>query len=343
MSENQKRQPRGVPVGGQYAENSHDEAPSALSGADLNQRGRALLFGKHVKAVAAEQKPGGDRADQWWDQQFAIGEYEGKDSEASFPKMPDDNTPSALSGRDIAGKSLSGKLRTYRRRYKGENGIEVQMPSATSIKRYSDSISDGTFDVPVSVTRPDGSTVDGWVRVTRHGKDSWSTSALGFADTDEVNVAESVAAVLEARSPRSSLRGIQNFAARRAERAASAGVPFEKIERSSFITGLSYVPGSGVAAVRIGNRTYGYSNVDPETYLRLRSAPNLGSAYNSMLKQNPNVSASFPIPSCEKCGNMYPPKAVHKCPDKHSKASIGLGQDYNNAARQRAAATHGRK
>lgn len=343
MSENQKRQPKGIPVGGQFAANAHDEATQSLIGADLSQRGRALVFGKHVKAVATEQKAGGDRANQWWDQQFSIAEYEGANSENSYPKMPDDNTPSALSGNAISGKSMSGKLRTYRRRYQGEGKIEVQMPSATAVKRYSESIDDGTFDIPVSVTRPNGTTVDGWVRVTRNGKNQWSTTALGFGEGDELPVSESVSAVLESQSPRSSLKGIQDFAARRAQRQSVEGIPFENIERSSFITGLSYVPGSSVAAVRIGKRTYGYRGVSPETYLQLRSAPNLGSAYNSMLKQNPNVSQSFSIPSCDKCGNMYPPGSEHRCPERHVKSSIGLGQDFNQAARLRAAATRGRK
>lgn len=339
---NQKRQPKGIPVGGEFAENQHDEA-KPLDGASLSQRGRALVFGKHVKALSAEQKPGGAQADQWWDQQFSIAEYEGQDSSGSFPKMPDDNTPSALAGRDIAGKSMSGKLRTYRRRYEGENGIQVQMPSATGVRRYSESIDDGTFDVPVSVTRPNGTTVDGWVRATRNGKNSWSTTALGFNEGDEVHVAESVAAVLEARSPRASLKGIQDFAARRRERAAVQGVPFEKIERSSFISGLSYVPGTNVAAVKIGNRTYGYAGVAPETYMELRAAPNLGAAYNKMLKHNPDVSQSFPIPSCDKCGNMYPPKSEHRCPDRHTKSSVGVDREFNQSARLRAASVKGRK
>lgn len=55
---NQKRQPKGIPVGGEFAANQHDEA-KPLDGASLNQRGRALAFGKHVKALSSEQKPGG--------------------------------------------------------------------------------------------------------------------------------------------------------------------------------------------------------------------------------------------------------------------------------------------
>ena len=339
---NRKRQPRGVPIGGEFASNEHDEAIPFVRAA-LNQRGRALAFNKHVPAVAVPQPVDGSYPTPWWDNHFAGGEYEGEKSEKSYPKMPDDNTPSKLSGNEIAGGSIDGSLRTYRRTYRGENGVAIQMPSATGIKRYSAEIDNGTFDVPVSITTPSGVTVDGWVRVTQNGKNSWSTQPLGFPENTGIGVAEGVSAVLEARNPSMGLRGIQSFAERRRQRAASAGVPFEAIERSSFITGLSYETGTNTAIVRIGDRVYGYADVKPETYLELRTSPNLGAAYNKLLKHNPEVSASFPVPFCDKCGNAYPPKAQHRCADRHTTKTVGVDADFNQAARQRATRVRGQK
>jgi hypothetical protein len=79
-------------------------------------------------------------------------------------------------------------------------GYTLRMPSATSIKAF-DRETGGTFDVPVSARDAAGRTVSGWVRVTHH-RGGWTSTPVGdFGPRTGARVAESVAAVLEARRP----------------------------------------------------------------------------------------------------------------------------------------------
>jgi hypothetical protein len=72
--------------------------------------------------------------------------------------MPDDNTPSMHTG-----QATSGHRRTHRMNY-GNKDIQLRMPSATAIRRFSQDKGNPTFDVPVSVSVKGGAPVQGWVR-----------------------------------------------------------------------------------------------------------------------------------------------------------------------------------
>ena len=291
----------------------------------LAERFRQLAAGGYVQAStipsAAPTSVTEDR-DEWWDRSWVSAEY--ADNGKSYPQMPDDYTPAQGSG-----QALSGNRRTHRMRYSGA-GVDMRMPSATSIRRFSDEKRNATFEVPVSVSINGGPTVNGWVRVTRTGPNSWHTTALGSgtgAGADQV--AEAVASVLESRAPTRALMGAGDLLAKRRARRAAEGVEPEPV-KSSFIDGIGYNETTGTMTTVIGGKTYGHQ-ISRKLFDAVRSSERPGAIFNSLVKKNPREA----VTTCQKCGRIHSAMLVHKCPTGH-KARLGIDAGHTEAARARA-------
>lgn len=274
---------------------------------------------------------------EWWNTSFVDAEY--GHGAGDYPLMPDDNTPGMTGG-----NAISGHRRTHRMSYSG-NGVTLRMPSKTAIHRFSASQHDRTFDVPVSASLPDGSTVQGTVRVTRGSDGQWETKGLGFNPEHEVYVAEGVAAVLEGQRARTSLRAAGDLMQRRQERLAAGGSKPIPVE-SSWIRSVGYTAdgngpaGSGVMTLTTkeyvrkdgtsaGAKTYGYK-VDANTFSAMLNSEAPGKVFNRFVRGAEGAQ----IRTCEKCGLMTA-NAQHQCATKVSPRRVEDG-DVRSPQRLRA-------
>lgn len=260
--------------------------------------------------------------EEWWNREFVAGEY-GK-SGKGYPQMPDDFTPAKTGG-----QAMSGNRRTHRMNYKNGD-IDLRMPSATAIKRFSGENGNPTFDVPVSVSVKGGAPKQGWVRVTKTGPQTWSTSALGgVEDQNSEMLGEAVSAVLEARRPTMALHAAGDLLARRKARQAAEGQEMSGI-KSTFLDEIGYDDASSTMAAQIGDKTYGYT-VPKDFFDSVASSERPGTLFNKLIKQN----AQTEVNRCDKCGRFSAAAIQHSCPQSHKPVS-GIGEDHLERARLRA-------
>jgi len=332
----------GVPEGGQWttaarseADVSLDQSPTAAMHA-IAARHDALTAAGFVPALAVTALDDPARTygrQDWWDTHFATSEY--RAGGGGYPQMPDDYTPSRTGG-----NAMSGDRRTHRMKYASDE-LTLRMPSATSIKRFSRTEDQRTFDVPVSAafTSPDGSerTVAGWVRVTRGGAGSWTATGMGFDAGADAHVAEAVAAVLESRRPSRALREVGDLIARRRERESGAGVPLSPVA-SSWISAVGYDEASGIMATQTeAGATYGHL-VSRERFSAVVNSDSPGARFNSLVKgKQPRAE----VVQCEQCGRFSSALKAHVCPTVPAPASVEEIRQ-NAAARRRAAEATGR-
>lgn len=307
----QPRQPKGVPIGGQWATPAHAETdlsllPSSLDPQLAAERHQALVDAGYVPAVAT---PGLDPAttagiEQWWGDHFVTAEY--RATGEGFAQMPDDFTPAMSDG-----NALSGKRRTHRVRYRGED-VQLRMPSASAIKRYAATSGESTFDVPVGAEYPDANgvpqTVQGWVRVTRSPGGRWTSVGMGFAGEGEA-VAEGVSAILEARRPSFALRDAGSLIERHRARLAAQGAPLQSVS-SQWISAVGYDEASGVMATQTAaGRVYGHL-VSKARYEAVAAASSPGAMFNRLVKGSQHSEVS----NCPSCGRFFAASAPHSCP-----------------------------
>lgn len=325
------RQPMGIPIGGQYATAVHPEAGIALSHVrnrlTMAERRELLKAGGFIPAatlVAASEPTTTAAREEWWNRNFIAAEY-GADASKSFPQMPDDYTPGMTDG-----LAMSGKRRTHRMNY-GNKDIQLRMPSATAIKRYSSKKGNPTFDVPVSVAIKGGEPKMTWVRVTKTGPHSWEASRLGgAADTQaSIMVAEAVAAVLESRRPSMALHGVEDLLKANRKREAAKGAELSPIN-STFIEEVGYDAATSTMATRIGDKLYGH-RVNAETFAMLKNSERPGTVFNRLIRQVPGAG----VERCESCGRFGNTRVTHVCPKGHKEGS-GLDADHSQRARSRA-------
>lgn len=280
-----------------------------ITKAQREQRHNALLEAGFIPAVSGSAEASGTtRKDvgTWWDSHFVRAEYH--PDATGYPQMPDDYTPAGT-----AGRSLSGARRTHRVRYAGPD-VSIRMPSASSIKRYAAETGQ-TFDVPVTATFPGGD-ISGWVRVTKNGPDEWSAQGVNFPGGNDLQVAEAVGAVLEARRPSTALAEAGDLMQRRTERIAAAGAKIQETPHDSFVSGAGYDREQGVLAVKIGERTYGYK-ASLERVRAFGRSTSIGAAYNRLIKG----TKVAPVEECSKCGRFNAAGARHRCPSRHTAPS----------------------
>lgn len=234
----QARQPKGIPVGGQFATSAHGESGVSLKGTAARaasliatpamdkffgdaERHQALLDGGYVPATVlpAMTDPRNTRGrDLYWAQAFVAAEH--KDGDDTYPVLPDNYTPSMRSGKALHGRSEEGNLRTYRTKWT-DDGVTFRMPSKNSLNAFSKEVG-GTFRVPFSaVDERTGRTIQTEALITNHGGGSWSVDCASLTGASKAMVTEAITSRLEKRRPAKSPAkvGATLDAARRAAQA----------------------------------------------------------------------------------------------------------------------------
>ena len=322
------RQPKGIPIGGEFAAYKHNEPGFALNVARHRQsmaerrellRSNGFVPASTLSAVAAPSTTA-HRA-EWWDTNMVAAEY--RTPGKGYPQMPDDFTPARTGG-----QAMSGHRRTHRMNYVNSN-ISVRMPSATAIKRYSQENGNPTFDVPVSVAVAGGQPRQGWVRVTKTGPDHWEATALGGSSAAADQLSEAVASVLEARRPSTALSRVADLLEKKRQRELAKGAEMAPVT-SHFIDEVGYDEASGTMATRIGNKLYGHQ-VSKAMFEAVKDSPRPGTVFNQKIKTNPGAH----VDRCGKCARFYSVAVAHVCPTSH-KPEAGIGLDYVEKAKHRA-------
>lgn len=244
---------------------------------------------------------------QWWEHQFALAE-QGKTS--NYRVMPDDYTPGGASGR-----SMLRKRRTHRMLYEGA-GVAMRMPSATAVRRFANELNGEPFDLPIEASYPGGS-AQGYVRVQRGADGRWLTHAVGVdTSTPEgrrryAYMSEAVSAVLEGRRPSLALGEVTDLMERRRERRQQVGERLQApATESPAVRGVGYTAATRTMFVQLRSRVYAYTDIDPETFEKLRRSYTPGRFYNDTVKGRKPAQAAV---SCEVCGNYFVASVQHHC------------------------------
>lgn len=323
----QPRQPKGTPVGGEFAAKQNPESDLELGdllgsefvpevGSFVERRVRSLEANGYVLAATTPNvvNPRSTaHRKEWWDAQMAAGEYGVQGG--SYAQMPDDWTPSSTMGH-----AISGFRRTHRMSYVG-SGVALRMPSVASIKSFSKSTVPGkapgeTFDLPVSAQFPGGE-VSGWVRVSVGKDGTWATQGLGFTPEQSAYVAESVQCVLESRRPSRALGEVGDLLERRRRRAAEMGAVVQDV-KSTWIKSAGYDRATGTMVMRTdsksGPRSYGFK-VPPSVYQAVVEAPKPGVVFNHSIRGR---AQSVSVAECPQCGRFTADGGSHRCPPQPS-------------------------
>lgn len=333
---NPNRVPRGVPArGGQFDHKSQSapeipplgstaEREAVAARADLLASGG---FTPPTRLAAAAAPASTKHLDQWWDRSRLVAEYQpaGK----KYEQMPDDFTPARAGG-----AALSGHRRTHRMNYSG-SGVELRMPSATAVRRFSAEHGNRTFDVPVVAGVDGGTPVQRMVRVTKTGPHSWVASALdGNGSEEDIKLSEAVTAVLESRRVSTALSAAGDLLARHEARRAAQGSELEPV-LSSFIEEVGYDDREGVMATVIGGKVH-TNEVPRQTFELVKTSERPGSVFNKLVK---NQSTAGLGERCGRCARFVSASSAHLCPAVHKHKDGGeTNQEYQEKAKARAAA-----
>lgn len=204
-----------------------------------------------------------------------------------------------------------------RRTYAGPMGT-LRMPNRTAVIRFGEDTG-GTFDFPVSMNGEVS-----WMRATPGQRGTWEVEPVAGHSADQVTVAESVCAVLEARRPTTAL-GQQDASAlmnRRRERLEARGARQHDIA-SSWIRSTGYQEQGQMMVMRTKDtwtkggahrpgRIYGFRDVPADHYNILAKADRPGAVFNELIKgQHERVA----VGQCGSCGAYYSTDAqtAHAC------------------------------
>lgn len=337
---NPNRVEAGVPEGGRFSEKHQSEAivaPLGSSGERTALESRAEMFSADgfipsARLAAVSSPATTARLSQWWDRSRLVAEYRAEDS--TYEQMPDDYTPARTYG-----NALSGRRQTHRRNYEGA-GMDLRMPSATSIRAFSANHGNRTFDVPVAVAVDGGTPVQRMVRVTKVGPHDWVASPLGGDGNsdEEIRIGEAVSAVLESRRVTTALATAGDLLARHRNRKAAEGTPLDlEPVQSSWIESIGYNDASGIMATKIGEKVY-TNTVSRAIFDQVHTAERPGSVFNKLVKGNGSGRAV----RCDTCGRFQSVLQAHRCPATHQhKDTTATGQEYLGRAKVRAAAVVG--
>jgi len=306
------RQPRGIPIGGEFATHNRSESQIGLAPElrgftpeERTKRAAALIHGGFVPVTSTEYIPSRTAA-AWWNAAYARAEHQ--PGGEGYSKITD--------FWDAEGVSRPRRLR--RANYRG-GGVMLTMPSVTQIRKHSAKVGHETFDIPVSGSFPGGS-VQGWARVTRNRAGVWSVSCPGMTKEAQAYVGEAVSAMLESRRVSTAMTEETDLIARRRARFAQGGIAMSKTEKSGFISGVGYNEAAQTMAVKIGNRHYSYS-VAKDVFAQVRAARSPGQAYNILVKGTARGEA---VTSCDNCGRFSTVAAGHRCPSSHRQPTAGV-------------------
>lgn len=317
------RVPEGFTEGGQFCAYQRNEAGGTLrtplTKEQLAERAQFLASNGYVSAVTAVAGKTRTVAG-WWAQAMSVAEVGG-----GYAKMADNETLS-----HTGGNSFQGERRTHRRTYTSGD-IELRMPAAAAVKRFSASTGRATFDIPVTAN-VDGQSVVQWVRATENPSGRWSVSALGVRSNSGTKIAEGVSAVLEARQPTMALREAGDLLERRRARVERYGAPLEPVN-SGFIKGVAFDESTSTMAITTagGRGLYGYT-VSRDVYEAVARSSSPGAAYNSLVR---NKAQRVGVSRCEDCGRFSSEAVSHICQGRHNGPSDRpvLSELHNEVAR----------
>lgn len=287
-----KRQPRGIPVGGQFAAGARAESDVAVH-------------------PAADQKryitnPNAKSASEWWDKASALTDQSGL-----VPTMGrDDGTP-------------------RRRTYRGDD-YSVTMPSHASAMRFAKLVGDSTgdpsrpFEMPIEYTDAHGKSTMTAVRVSRVGRGFDVRLPADFPADRRAKVSESVRATLESRTPSVSPGRTRDLMRKYRERSRAEGVRTSGVlgseGKQSWIKELGYDRGARTLTMVTqkgskNNPTGAYQyTIDESTWNRVSqrmSEVGAGKAYNEIVR--PNHKSYDQATRCDQCGRWYGSQVQHVC------------------------------
>lgn len=329
INEFEKRHPRDP--AGKFVDTVHHESsgklevsPSVYVNGAVAERAAALAGNGYLQPVALV---GGDaiasdrEISDWWANKFMTAEYRSDGS--GFPQMPDDYTPNMTGG-----TALSSHRRTHRRTYGGA-GMNIRMPSATSVKRFSTEQGNMSFDVPVEA-HVEGKAVTGWVRVTMYAGGRWDAVPLNWNNPEvSAAAAESVSAVLEARRPTRAVREVGAMLEDHKRREQARGVPHREVV-SHFIRSIAYDPAAGTLHTRMKDgRVYGH-RATPDQARAILASRSPGKVFNAIRQEKQPVA----IENCSRCGNTYSVKLQHLCAKSFERQAPQEPNEYKQKTRR---------
>lgn len=296
---------------GRYGETVRTDPGAILAGTFGADRLTQLAADGYTPPVA--YNPRATNADQWWAEHFAAAEY---NPDGDIPKMPDHSSDTRT------GHSLTGTRRLPLVNYPWR-GATFQMPSATACRRFAETSNSHAVDIPITVTRPDGTQYAGWVRASGRGH-SWMCEPLNIEGKDGAAAAEAVAALLEARRPSLALREAGDLIARHNHN--RAGIEATPVS-SSWIRAIGYGPDNTLVMQTETGRVYSYRMA--ATYLRaVQKHRSPGEAFNHIVKKKgQRVEAE----QCPDCLRIYLTGNTHVCPpqdaDRTSDTTTSLAKN----------------
>lgn len=252
----------------------------------------------------ADSRAGIDRS---WAQSFAIA---GHNEDRAVPKMPDNATVNHL-----AGNSLDGERRTYRRKYEVDGWTFRPQGNVKAINRVMSENNWRTMDITVDTLNPKGDSVKLEVRVTRGSDGQWAVTPLDVRGANADMVAAGVQAVLESKRPTMIPSVAGGLAARARANASSAGVEINDNLTSTWMAGVTYADSDEMMVTRtLNGRVYGHS-VPRETFATIEASTQPGAVFNQLVKKT--KAPSVAVAQCGRCQRHYAQTRTHRCPVEH--------------------------
>lgn len=281
-----------------------------------------------IAAVSATRADSRRGINESWAQSFAIA---GHDKERRVPKMPDNATVAHL-----AGNSLDGERRTYRRKYGVDGWTFRPQGNVKAINRVMSENNWRTMDITVDTLNPEGKAVKMEVRVTRGNEGQWAVTPLDVRGANADMVAAGVQAILESKRPTQIPTVAGGLAARARANMSSAGVELTDNLTSTWMAGVSYADSDGMMVTRtLTGRVYGHS-VPRETFETIANSTRPGEMFNELVKKT--KASPVNVAQCGRCQRHFAMSRTHRCPIEHHtpKAVKNASKMQNN--RWRAAA-----
>lgn len=293
MTAKQLRQQNNRDPHGKYQERAYAEPElDTLEDRVEEFRLQQLASGAYVPATTRMAAGiGVGDAESWWSNALTLGEHQTADK---FGHLKIDEFED--SGR-----------RTQRRRYSAE-GVEIQMPAVSAVRRFANRANGQAFDVPVRATL-NGKTADMWVRVQPTVDGTYSVTPIGASGAGATQIAEGVNTLLEAGRVTTALEDAGDLMSAHKERLAKTPVGHRLTKIDSWIDGAAHDPSTATSFVKIGAKVYGY-RLDQTIHSQVFASAYPGTLYNAMIK---NRADRVEVTVCTDCQRVYRADASHVC------------------------------
>ena len=344
MNDIQPRQPKGIPVGGQFASRQRHEVKVdiALAAAYTDSRIQAagephdildrlygdekrrqtLAAGGYVEPSfvhAAVMPDTTEQIDSWWAQAYtAMGTAQ--DSWGVLPQV------------------LPSGRRYPRMKYTAAD-MTLRMPALGRIKR--EARAQGLpIPVPFSAVDSRGLPIQGVALVTDAGNGRWIVEPRGMGGESAAKIAEAITSQLEGRAVARSDSDTGDLLEAHRRRRLAQGLDVRD-SHSKWIEGFAHDADEGVLVMRTNTgKTYGYS-VDSSTAVAVMTDYSPGRAFNHLIK---GKTPRLEVETCSRCARAYATvnASKHACPQDKVARDRTLSQEQVievvNASRTRQAA-----